>query len=85
MTLQDSFCDNKPNIDYPCEWEYKIILDKSINADEFIKKLINASFKLSVSKHTDKYTSYNLILNVEDEKMRLDIFALLKQNCKYVL
>lgn len=85
MTFQGNFCSQKPDIIYPCNWEYKIILDKNIQAKDYIKGILQDDFSIKVSKNTPKYTSYNLTINVADENHRLKIFTLLKQNCKYVL
>lgn len=85
MIFNNDSCTQKPDIVYPCMWEYKIILDCNINAKDYIKDILKDEFEIKLSKSTPKYKSYNIKVNVKDEQHRLEIFTLLKQNCKYVL
>lgn len=85
MILKDSFCKSSPDIKYPCDWEYKVILDENINANDYIKDILKCDFKIKLSKTTPKYKSYNISINVKNQEERLEIFTLLKKSCKYVL
>ena len=72
-------------IEYPCNWQYKIILDKDDDIDELVKKLDIKNAKISSSKSTSNYKSYNLSVKVASEADRLELFSLLKKNAKFVL
>ena len=68
---------HKPEIDYPCEWEYKVI-----GADaEAIRAVIAAvvgeaehTLDLSRASRTGKYVSLQLAVAVRDEEHRLGIY-----------
>ncbi|WP_300701929.1 DUF493 domain-containing protein [uncultured Campylobacter sp.] len=78
----------KPIINYPSFWEYKIILEQDENAKAIVKKiLLQREFKLSESNNSKngKYKSYLLKILVDSESDRLAIFELLKKHSKFVL
>jgi len=73
----------KPNIIYPCNWEYKVIgmdVDKMIKAIEFITE--GMDYKVSPSNVSSKgnYFSLNLTVFVTSEVIRDTIFTKLKSN-----
>lgn len=81
-------CEQKPQIDYPSFWEYKIILLKEQNADELCKEILGQrDFKCTFShtSKTDKYHSFLLRVCVQSEEDRLDIFNKLKSKTQFVL
>lgn len=73
----------KPDISYPCEWEYKVI-----GTDEQkLRAVILAActpvvptITLSNVSKKGTYFSLNAVLQVEDEEMRLRIFTYLKNS-----
>lgn len=73
----------KPEIDYPCDWHYKVI---GTDADEMIKAIELAveglDYKISSSNISSKgnYFSLNLKVFVTSEVLRDIIFAKLKDN-----
>ena len=73
----------KPNINYPCEWNYKVI---GTNVDEMIKAIEYAvegmDFKIASSNVSSKgkYFSLKLEVYVTSEIIRDIIFAKLKAN-----
>lgn len=80
----------KPVIKYPCQWSYKVIgSNKDLIAKSINNKLNNYPIDLTISKQSKsgKYTSFNLSLNVENEKERDEIFNTLKniESVKFVL
>ena len=82
-----NICDlnnKKAKIDYPTHWEYKVIFDAGVNAEEKVK---DREFKLVFSKFSKdkKYASYDLAVLVLSEEERLEIFSALKHEAKYVL
>jgi len=71
----------KPNIEYPCDWHYKVIgtdLDEMIKAIEQITE--GMDYKISSSNVSSKgnYFSINLKVFVISEAIRDIIFAKLK-------
>lgn len=73
----------KPNIEYPCNWDYKVI---GTNVDEMIKaiELITEGmdYKISPSNVSSKgnYFSLNLTVFVTSEAIRDIIFVKLEAN-----
>ena len=81
--FQGSFCQKKPDISYPCEWEYKVIGEDQ----ELIKTVIREAcapvvpvITLSNVSSSGKYYSLNATLQVDDEKTRLKIFDQIQKN-----
>ena len=73
----------RPNIKYPCNWDYKVI---GTNVDEMIKAIEDVvdgmEFKISSSNVSSKgkYFSLNLKVFVTSEEVRDIIFAKLTEN-----
>ncbi len=73
----------KPDIDYPCNWNYKII---GTDVDEMIKVIEDAAegmeYKISSSNVSSKgkYFSLNLQVFVSSETIRDIIFAKLESS-----
>ncbi|MBK7631720.1 MAG: DUF493 domain-containing protein [Ignavibacteriales bacterium] len=76
----------KPKIEYPCNWEYKVI---GIDVDEMIKMIEQSvggmDYKISSSNVSSKgkYFSINLTVFVTSEAIRDIIFAKLEA-CEFV-
>ncbi len=71
----------KPNIEYPCNWDYKVIgtdVDKMIKMIE--QSVEGMDYKISSSNVSSKgkYFSLNLTVFVSSEVIRDIIFAKLK-------
>jgi putative lipoic acid-binding regulatory protein len=81
MTLDSN--SKKPNIEYPCNWDYKVI---GTDVDEMIKvidQIVDGmEYKISSSNVSSKgkYFSINLKVFVTSEAIRDIIFAKLKDN-----
>ncbi len=83
MSDQNFIEQRKPDIDYPCIWEYKVI-----GTDEQkLRAVLHAactpavpSISLSNVSSKGTYYSLNATLTVEDEEMRLRIFNYLKSS-----
>lgn len=78
----------KAKIDYPSQWSYKVILGADENASQLIAGIMgDKPYTLSPSKSSEneKFKSYNLQTQVQDEHERLAIFGALKNIAKYVL
>ena len=81
--ITPSFCQRKPDISYPCLWEYKVIGEDRQTLTEIIVTTCAPEVPdivLSNVSSTGKYFSLNATLTVEDEKMRLDIFDRLQKH-----
>lgn len=67
----------KPEIEYPCEWSYKIIgSDSYAITNEISEILKDHDYQLDVSNHsrTGKFVSFNCSLEVASENERNEIF-----------
>ena len=75
--------DRKPQLQYPCAWEYKVI-----GADQFairqavadIMGDLDYDVTLSHFSRTGKYCSLLVALTVADEEQRTSLFAALKHH-----
>ncbi len=75
--MHPSFCHRKPDISYPCPWEYKVIgKDQQVLTEIIVDACAPAvpDIKLSNISSSGRYYSLNATLTVEDEEMRLAIF-----------
>jgi uncharacterized protein len=82
--------ENKPEIEYPCNWEYKVIgndVDKLLTAVENAAGGLNYSVKPSNVSRNNKYFSINVIVEVPNEVTRDIIYKSLvkSENVKMVL
>lgn len=73
----------RPDIDYPCIWVYKVIGEDSTLLREIITKAcapLDVTVSLSHSSSKGKYHSLNAELLVPDEDFRLKIYESLRNN-----
>lgn len=71
----------KPQIQYPCEWYYKIIgSDRELIIDTLsvVLKGFTYQFNESRQSRTGKYISFHVSLRVSSEEERNKIFLMLK-------
>lgn len=61
-----------PDIDYPCEWTYKVVGRSEEVLTEVVTSLIKRDHSLVPSKtsRTGKYVSFELVLTVHDDEDR---------------
>lgn len=74
---------DKPDIDYPCTWIYKVIGEDTQVLQEVIMTACAPAEVVISHSHSSsggKYHSLNATLTVEDEQTRLQIYELLKQH-----
>lgn len=67
----------RPTINYPCEWDYKVIgndVEKMLSAIELAANGLNYEVKPSNVSKTGKYFSINMKLTVSSEEERDLIF-----------
>lgn len=69
---------DRPEIVYPCQWQYKVIGKD----EELVQKAINeicaptpTVVNLSNQSSSGKYYSFNVELEVKDEKQRDELFG----------
>lgn len=77
--------DKKVEINYPCKWQYKLILESHHNHKEVVKEILGEkSHEIRDSKNSNqgKYKSYNLTLFVSNDDERIYFFEELKKNEK---
>jgi len=89
-TLNDKLEGKKLELQYPCNWCYKVIASEKETLQNAIKDVINErTYRLtdSNSSKTGKYVSMNLDLLVHNEDDRKFIYDALKkhQDIKMVL
>jgi len=76
--VQEEPIRRKPQVSYPCEWEYKVIgTDEEKLKAVILAACVPAVPTISLSNVSSKgtYYSLNASLVVEDEAMRLRIFS----------
>lgn len=75
---QDPFSFNrKPQIDYPCQWQYKVIgKDPELIKAAILSSCTPIPVRISHSHSSSRgsYLSYNADVRVENEAMRLSIY-----------
>lgn len=80
----------KLELNYPCTWEYKLVVLEDIDIDFTVKEVISSrEHKVKTSKVSSKgkYKSYTLELLVHNEDDRKEIYKMLgdHSNIKMVL
>ena len=82
-TDQNFSCRKKPDISYPCSWEYKVIGSDRQRLEEIIISVctpLRPTITLSNVSSSGRYYSLNATLEVESEEMRLNIFKRLQDS-----
>ena len=70
----------KPEIHYPCVWQYKVIGREHSHITQAIEEIcapVPVSITYSHSSSSGKYHSYNAAIEVQDEEARLSIYRAL--------
>jgi len=71
---------HKLELDYPCNWTYKLVIRKEQNMNKIIKEILDDrkhGVKPSKTSSQGKFKSYTLDLIVEDENDRKDLYKIL--------
>ncbi len=76
--------DKKVEIEYPCIWKYKVIIENGKNVKKIVKNQIQKEYKLKFSNKSKsgKYDSYSLELLVQNEDERTYIYENLKKDAQ---
>ena len=72
--------DKKLELDYPCSWEYKLVVLETTNIKQTVKEVIfEREHKVKESKVSSKgkYKSYTLEMLVHNEDDRKEIYKML--------
>ncbi len=75
-----SFADRRPDIDYPCVWQYTVIsTDRQATEAAVAEQLGDRPHSLSVSKKSGKgkYLSMNLEVTVDNDRQRQALYRAL--------
>lgn len=69
--------EGRPQIDYPCEWEYRVIGENEDKIKEIVKNTIKKSYSIEIKNKSSKgkFTSFHVKTIVNDEKERNDIYS----------
>ena len=81
MTLKDK----KVEIEYPCDWQYKLIIESVFDHKEAVKEILSDKpHKIKNSKNSNKgkYKSYNLTLLVRSDEERIYFYEEFKKSEK---
>ena len=73
----------KLELEYPCKWCYKIVINKNDNAKKISKEVLadkNHNISESKTSKKGKFKSYNIDLTVKDEKERLNLYNKFKNH-----
>lgn len=80
ITSDNTPLEGKPEINYPCVWQYKVIgrdHDRIKWAIEEICSPVPVKISYSHSSSSGKYHSYNAEIEVQDDEGRLAIYRAL--------
>jgi putative lipoic acid-binding regulatory protein len=81
--MSSAFDDARPEIVYPCRWEYKTIgPDRELMEAAVTKIVADLDYTLDFSNHsrTGKYCSLVLVVTVDSEEHRNSIFQALRSH-----
>lgn len=80
---EDLSCKKKPDIHYPCIWQYKVIGREPQRVEEAIREACAPHSSVITYSHSSaggKYHSFNAEITVADETTRLTIYRALHQH-----
>lgn len=77
-------------LDYPCQWEYKLILSQEHNVSMIVQEVLEErihTLRKSQNSTKGNYVSYTLSVLVHNEDDRKSLYHMLKahQHIKFVL
>lgn len=75
--------DKKLELNYPCSWQYKLVVLESCNIKKCVKEIVlerEHNIKTSKTSAKGKFKSYNLELIVHNEDDRVELFRLLGEH-----
>ena len=75
--------DKKLDLNYPCSWEYKLVVLETCNIKKCVKEVIferEHNLKPSKTSSKGKFKSYSLEMLVHNDDDRTEIFRLLGEH-----
>lgn len=69
--------EGKPDISYPCQWEYRIIGQNQHAIEHIVGDILQKPYRLEIKNHSHKgtFVSMHLITSVDNEEEKNAIFA----------
>ncbi|OBV29716.1 hypothetical protein BKN38_06390 [Helicobacter sp. CLO-3] len=69
--------EGKPDITYPCQWEYRIVGEKQHRIEEIVGDIMQKPYYLEVKNHSSggRFVSMHLSTMVDSEEERNEIFS----------
>jgi putative lipoic acid-binding regulatory protein len=84
-----NFENQKLEVSYPTNWEYKIMVFSHVDINELLFDLVDKKCKIkkSTQSRTKKFTSHSVEINVTCEDERKELFKKFEQHkeVKYIL
>jgi len=74
---------HKLELDYPCDWKYKVVIKSEQNINSIIKEVLNDrkhGIKPSKKSAKGKFSSHTLEMVVHNEEDRKNIYKLLNDH-----
>ena len=75
--------DKKLELEYPCSWEYKLVVLESCNIKKCVKEVVldrEHTLKISKTSSKGKFKSYSLEMLVHNDDDRTELFRLLGEH-----
>ena len=76
--------DKKLELNYPCSWEYKLVVLEDCNIKKCVKEVVferEHNLKPSKTSSKGKFKSYSLEMLVHNDDDRTEIFRLFGEHC----
>ena len=74
---------HKLELDYPCDWKYKVVIRKEQNIKQILKEVLDErkhGVKPSKQSSKGKFTSHSLEMEVHNDEDRKNIYKLLGEH-----
>lgn len=87
-TMNSNIHEDKPVIEYPCRWLYKIIGSEAREIEVAVQQIMGETehtLDLSHTSRTGKYVSFNLEVTVASEEARNFYFAALRHHASITM
>ena len=69
--------EGRPEITYPCDWEYRIIGENEKRVEILVGEIVKKPYTLEVKNHKGRFVSLHLVVSVDNEDERNEIYRLL--------
>ncbi len=74
--------EGKPDISYPCKWEYRIIGENKTRIEQIVGEILEKPYTLELKNHShqNRFVSMHLMVDVDNEEERNNIYSLLSNH-----